>query len=410
MQVYLVGGAVRDRLLGRAVVDRDHVVVGATPQAMAALGYRPVGADFPVFLHPRSGEEYALARTERKSGRGYKGFSFHAGPEVTLEDDLARRDLTINAMAEDAEGRVIDPYGGQADLARRVLRHVSPAFVEDPLRVLRVARFAARFADLGFTVAPETIDLMREIARQGELDHLVPERVWQETRRALEEPAPGAFLRTLRACSALAVVFPELDRLYGTPQRAEFHPEIDAGIHQEMVSDMAANLAPGDALVGWCALMHDLGKGITPREELPRHVGHEHAGVPLVEAVCARLKVPAEFAELAKATCRHHLEVHRALELRPATVLELLERLDAFRKPDRIRVLLLACEADKRGRLGMTESDYPQARRVREAHAAAAAVSASAFVAAGLTGPAIGESMRQARLEAISRAIRDRSA
>jgi tRNA nucleotidyltransferase (CCA-adding enzyme) len=402
MQVYLVGGAVRDRLLGRPLADRDHVVVGATPEELLAAGYRPVGKDFPVFLHPESKDEYALARTERKSGRGYHGFTFHAGPEVTLEDDLRRRDLTINAMAEDERGLVIDPYGGRRDLEARLLRHVSPAFVEDPLRVLRVARFLARYAPLGFRVADETLDLMREIARSGELEHLVPERVWQETRRALEEPAPGAFVRVLHESGALAVVFPELAALYGTAQRAEFHPEIDAGIHQELVSDMAARLAPGDALVGWCALMHDLGKGVTPREELPRHVMHEHHGVPLVRQVGARLKVPSEFAQMAELVCRFHLDCHRALELKPGTLLELLERIDAFRKPERVRVLCLACEADKRGRKGLSEAGYPQAARIQGAFDAARAVTAAPFVAEGLEGDAIGAAVRQARVAAIA--------
>jgi len=402
MQVYLVGGAVRDRLLGRPHADHDHVVVGATPEALLAAGYRPVGKDFPVFLHPESKEEYALARTERKSGRGYHGFTFHAGPEVTLEEDLRRRDLTINAMAQGPDGTLIDPYGGQRDLEARLLRHVSPAFVEDPLRVLRVARFAARFAPLGFRVADETLELMRTIAREGELEHLVPERVWQETKRALEEPMPGSYLRVLHESHALAVVFPELERLYGTEQRAEFHPEIDAGIHQELVSDMAARLAPGDALVGWCALMHDLGKGITPREELPRHVAHEHRGVPLVRAVNARLKVPTEPAQLAELVCRYHLDCHRALELKPTTLLELLERIDAFRKPDRVRVLCLACEADKRGRKGMSEADYPQARRIAAAFDAARRVNAAPFLEQGLGGDAIGAAMRKARIAAIA--------
>jgi len=402
MQVYLVGGAVRDRLLGRPHTDADHVVVGATPEQLLAEGYRPVGKDFPVFLHPKTQDEYALARTERKSGRGYTGFTFHAGPEVTLEEDLLRRDLTINAMAEDEHGALVDPYGGRRDLEARLLRHVSPAFVEDPLRVLRVARFAARFAPLGFRVADETLALMREIARSGELEHLVPERVWQETRRALEEPMPGAFVRVLHESAALAVVFPELERLYGTEQRAEFHPEVDAGIHQELVSDMAARLAPGDALVGWCALMHDLGKGTTPREELPRHVGHEHRGVALVRDVNARLKVPSEHAQMAELVCRYHLDCHRALELKPGTLLELLERIDAFRRPERVRVLCLACEADKRGRKGMDEAEYPQARRIQAAFEAARRVSAKAFVAQGLEGDAIGAAVRQARVEAIA--------
>lgn len=399
---FLVGGAVRDRLLGLPVGDRDFVVVGATPEEMLAAGFKPVGVDFPVFLHPQSHEEYALARTERKSGRGYKGFSFHASPDVTLEQDLARRDLTINAIAEDADGRLIDPYGGVRDLEARVLRHVSPAFIEDPLRVLRVARFAARFAPLGFAVAPETMALMREIAESGELEHLVPERVFAELRKVLEGARPGVFLRVLRDAKALVVLIPELDRLYGTPQRPEFHPEVDAGLHQELVSDMAARLAPGDALVGWAALLHDVGKGITPREELPKHLRHEFTGLPLVDAVSARFKAPAEFAAMARLVCRHHLEVHRAFELRATTVLELIESLDGIRRPERMRVLTLACEADKRGRLGREDDDYPQGAYLRECLDAVRAVRAEPWLDRGLSGEAIGSAMRVARLEAIA--------
>lgn len=399
---FLVGGAVRDRLLGVPVGDRDYVVVGATPEAMVAAGFRPVGADFPVFLHPTTAEEYALARTERKSGRGYKGFVFHAAPDVTLDQDLARRDLTINAIAEDADGRLVDPFGGARDLEARVLRHVSPAFVEDPLRVLRVARFAARFAPLGFTVAPETMALMREIAESGELEHLVPERVFVELRKTLEGPRPGVFLRVLRDTGALAVLLPELDRLYGTPQRPEFHPEVDAGLHQEMVSDMAARLAPGDALVGWAALLHDLGKGITPRDELPKHLRHEFTGLPLVDAVSVRYKAPSEFAAMARLVCRHHLEAHRAFELRATTVLELVESLDAVRRPERMRVFTLACEADKRGRLGREDDDYPQGAYLRECLEAVRSIRAEPFVDRGLTGEAVGAAMRVARLEAIA--------
>ncbi|HKT30850.1 multifunctional CCA addition/repair protein, partial [Dyella sp.] len=292
MRIYLVGGAVRDKLLGRPVIDHDHVVVGARPEDMLAQGYKPVGKDFPVFLHPKTNEEYALARTERKTGRGYHGFAVHADPDVALEEDLARRDLTINAIAEDEQGQLVDPYGGARDIEQRVLRHVSPAFVEDPVRLLRVARFAARFAPLGFTIANETMALLRQMVRDGEIDHLVPERVWAETRKALSETQPSAFLRALRESGALAILFPEVDALYGIPQRAEFHPEIDTGIHIEMVLDAAANLAPGNDLVGFCALTHDLGKALTPKGELPRHVGHEHRGVEPLRVLAARLKVP----------------------------------------------------------------------------------------------------------------------
>ncbi len=402
MQTFLVGGAVRDKLLGRPVVDRDYVVVGATPEAMSRLGFRPIGRDFPVFLHPDTNEEYALARTERKSGRGYHGFVFRTDPAVTLDQDLERRDLTINAMAEDAGGRLIDPFGGARDLDARVLRHVSPAFAEDPVRVLRVARFAARYAPLGFRIADETLALMRRMVDDGEVEHLVAERVWAETRKALAEPQPSAFLQTLRACGALRILFPEVDALYGVPQRADFHPEIDAGVHVELVLDMAARLAPGDDLIGWCALTHDLGKALTPSDLLPRHIGHEHAGVAPLRALSARLRVPAEHLALAEHVCRFHLDIHRAFELRAETLLGILERIDAFRRPERVDRLLIACEADQRGRLGSAESAYPQAPYVRAAHAAAAAVNANAFVADGLKGEAIGEAVRKARVDAIA--------
>ena len=402
MQTYLVGGAVRDALLGRPVVDRDYVVVGASPDDLLALGYKPVGKDFPVFLHPRSGEEYALARTERKTGRGYHGFVFQADAKVTLEQDLARRDLTINAIAQDDQGALTDPFHGVQDIEARALRHVSEAFVEDPVRVLRVARFAARFAPMGFSVADETMALMRQMVRDGEVDHLVPERVWAETRKALAEPQPSAFLRVLRACGALAVLFPEIDALYGVPQRAKFHPEIDTGVHLEMVLDAAACLAPGNDLVGFCALTHDLGKALTPANELPRHVGHEHRGVAPLRALAERLRVPTEHAALAEQVCREHLNAHRAFELKPATVLKLLSALDALRRPVRLEHFLAACEADKRGRLGHENDAYPQAAYLRDARAAAAAVDASQFLAQGLIGPAIGAAMNAARVEAIA--------
>ena len=401
MRIYLVGGAVRDQLLGRPVVDHDHVVVGAQPDELLALGYRPVGKDFPVFLHPDTGEEYALARTERKTGRGYHGFAFHADPAVTLEQDLARRDLTINAIAQDESGALVDPYGGARDIEARVLRHVSPAFVEDPVRLLRVARFAARFAPLGFTVAPETMALLQRMGADGEVDHLVPERIWAETRRALGEARPSAFLRVLRESGALAVLFPEVDALYGIPQRPEFHPDVDTGIHMEMVLDAAAAIAPGDDLVGYCAFCHDLGKALTPAEVLPRHLGHEHAGVPRVRALSARLKVPNEYAALAELVCREHLNAHRALELKPATVLKLLNALDALRRPARLDTFLAACLADKRGRLGHGDDPYPPADYLRAACAAAADITAAPFVAEGLAGPAVGAAMEAARVKAI---------
>lgn len=401
MKIYLVGGAVRDRLLGLPPGDRDYVVVGATPQQMLDLGYKPVGRDFPVFLHPDSGEEYALARTERKSGRGYRGFVVDTDPAVTLEEDLQRRDFTINALAEDTDGQVIDPYGGQADLQARVLRHVGPAFVEDPVRVLRAARFMARLAPLGFQVAPETLALMREMAASGELDALVPERVWQELRKALASEQPSAFLATLHQANALASVLPEVDALYGVPQRAEYHPEVDTGVHQQMVCDMAAQLARGDDRIGYAALCHDLGKALTPEEELPRHVMHEQRGVAPVIALSERLKVPVEHRDLAVIACREHLNVHRLDELRDATVYELLARCDAFRKPERIAQLALVCEADKRGRLGSEAADYPQGTQLQRLHAAACAVNARDVAQSGLSGPEIGEALKRARIRAI---------
>lgn len=406
MRTYLVGGAVRDRLLGLEPGDRDWVVVGATPEQMLAQGFKPVGRDFPVFLHPQSGEEYALARTERKSGRGYRGFVVDTDPSVTLEEDLGRRDFTLNAIAQDEAGRLVDPHGGARDIEARVLRHVGPAFAEDPLRVLRAARFMARFASLGFRVAPETMALMREMAAGGELAELVPERLWQELRRALASARPSAFLQTLRACGALAAVLPEVDALYGVPQRPEYHPEVDTGRHQELVSDMAARLAPGDAAIGFAALTHDLGKALTPRSEWPRHVGHERAGVAPLRRLCERLKVPAEYRELAVVTCREHLNVHRLAELRDATVHELLARCDAFRKPERVARIALVCEADKRGRLGSEEEDYPQGRELVRLHAAAMAVSARDLAASGISGPEVGEALRKARIAAIGRARR----
>ncbi|TNJ35749.1 multifunctional CCA addition/repair protein [Arenimonas terrae] len=401
METYLVGGAVRDRLLGRPAGDRDWVVVGATPAQMIHAGFRPVGKDFPVFLHPQTREEHALARTERKTAPGYTGFVFHAEPTVTLEQDLERRDFTINAIAQRADGSLVDPFGGARDLEARVLRHVSPAFAEDPVRILRAARFLARFAPLGFTIAPETLALMRGMVAAGEVDHLVAERVWQELKKALEMPQPSAAIALLRDCGALARLLPEVDALYGVPQRPEYHPEVDTGIHTQMVLDMAARLAPGDALVGFCALTHDLGKALTPKAELPKHVGHEHSGVRPLRAVCGRWKVPAEFAAVAEIVCREHLNVHRLAELRPETVHDLIARCDGFRKPERIAQLALACEADKRGRLGLTETEYPSAPLLLKLHAAAAAVSAGHAVAAGLEGPAIGEWLRKARIAAI---------
>ena len=401
MDIFLVGGAVRDRLLGRPHVERDYVVVGATPDDLLARGYRPVGKDFPVFLHPESGEQYALARTERKTGPGYYGFATRFAPDVTLEEDLARRDLTINAMALDGAGRVIDPYGGQRDLAARVLRHVSPAFVEDPLRVLRVARFAARFAPLGFTVAPETIELMRAIVASGEMGALVPERVWTETERALGEDRPVAYLEVLRDCGALAAVFPEIAALYGVPQPGKWHPEIDTGVHAMQVLEVAAELSR-DTTVRFAALVHDVGKGLTPRAEWPRHIGHEEAGVGLIERMADRLRIPNEHRELAVLVARHHARVHRVAEHRPGTVLELLELTDAFRRPERFERFLLACEADARGRgAGLRARPYPQAAQLRAARTAAASARLDPAALQRVPGPLIAERMRAARIEAI---------
>ena len=404
MKTYLVGGAVRDRLLGRDGGDRDYVVVGATPEQMLAAGYSAVGKDFPVFLHPQTKAEYALARTERKSGRGYQGFTVHADPSVTLEQDLARRDLTINAIAEDDSGALIDPFHGVRDIELRRLRHVSPAFVEDPVRLLRVARFAARFAPLGFTVADETMVLLREMVGEGEVDHLVPERVWAETRKALVEPRPSVFLQVLRDSGALIRLFPEIDALFGVPQRVEFHPEVDAGLHTQMVCDMAARLAPGDALIGFAALTHDLGKALTPKDILPRHIDHEHAGLPAVRALCARYKVPTDYRDLAEIVCREHLNVHRLAELRPETVHDLIARCDGFRKPERIAQLALVCEADKRGRLGLEESEYPSRPLLLKYLAAAQSVGFKDIDGEGLAGPQIAEKLRRARIAAIKAA------
>ncbi|WP_379654559.1 multifunctional CCA addition/repair protein [Pseudoxanthomonas sp. UC19_8] len=404
MKTYLVGGAVRDALLGLPPGDRDWVVVGATQAQMEAQGFRAVGRDFPVFLHPDTQEEYALARTERKSGRGYRGFVVDADPGVTLEEDLGRRDFTLNAIARDANGALVDPYHGVDDIEARVLRHVGPAFVEDPLRVLRAARFMARLAPLGFRVAPETLALMRQVADSGELDALVPERVWQELRKALASPRPSAFLRTLHEAGALAHVLPEVDALYGVPQRAEFHPEVDTGVHQELVSDMAARLAPGDEVIGYAALTHDLGKALTSADVLPRHIGHEQAGIKPLLALSARLKVPTEHRELAVMACREHLNVHRIDELRDATVHDLLARCDGFRKPARIAQLALVCECDKRGRAGSAEDAYPQGETLKRLHAAACAVSARDVATEGLKGLQIGEAVRKVRIAAIGAA------
>ncbi len=403
MKIYVVGGAVRDELLKLPVQDRDHVVVGSTPAQMLAAGYRPVGKDFPVFLHPRSNEEYALARTERKTGRGYKGFAFHAAPEVTLEEDLARRDLTINAIARADDGTLVDPYGGVADIAARVLRHVGPAFVEDPVRILRVARFYARFAD--FSIAPETLDLMREMVENGEVDHLVPERVWQEFAKGLMEAQPSRMFEALRQCGALKRLLPELDCLFGVPQRAEYHPEIDTGVHVMMVVDAAAR-GGGGLSVRFAALLHDLGKGTTPRGEWPRHIGHEQRSVKLAEVVCARLKVPVECRDLAVLAARYHGDIHRAAELRPDTIVRLLEKSDALRRPQRFEQLLQACAADFNGRLGWEDKTYAAPARLLTALAAVQAVPAGEIAQACSDPAQIPPRIHAARVAAVAEALR----
>nr|WP_319526948.1 multifunctional CCA addition/repair protein [Pseudomonas laurentiana] len=408
MQIYKVGGAVRDRLLNRPVTDIDWVVVGATVEQMQALGYRPVGADFPVFLHPRSGEEYALARTERKSGRGYGGFTFHASPEVTLEEDLIRRDLTINAIAEDEHGQVFDPYNGIRDLEARILRHVSPAFAEDPLRVLRVARFAARYAYLGFKVAPETLELMRQLSASGELQALTAERSWKEISRALMEDQPQVFIEVLRACGALKELLPEVDMLFGIPQPPVHHPEIDTGLHTLSVLEQAA-VHQQPLSVRWACLLHDLGKGLTPEDEWPQHIAHEHRGCRLIKAVNQRFKAPRDCQELAVLVGEYHTHSHRALELKASTLLELLQRFDVYRRPQRFEEFIAACEMDARGRLGLEQRSYPQADYLRGAAAAARAVAVQPLVQQGLTGQALGDALKSERLKAL-KAYKDQAA
>lgn len=401
MEVYLVGGAVRDELLGIPVRERDWCVVGATPEEMTALGYRPVGKDFPVFLHPETGEEYALARTERKTGRGYHGFQFNTSPEVTLEDDLERRDLTVNAIAKAADGTLIDPRGGRADIEARLLRHVSDSFREDPVRVLRAAKFAARFSRLGFGLAPETLELMRAIVDDGEAAELAPDRVWKETEQALRGSHPQVFFEVLRDCRALAVVFPELDALFGVPQPAKWHPEIDCGIHTLLVLEQAVKLSD-ELAVRFAALVHDLGKATTRKEILPGHAGHEKRSVSLIRKLCSRLPVPKACRELAVLVAEFHTHCHRALELKPATVLKVLERCDAFRRPQRFQQILLACEADARGRTGLEDRPYPQREYFSGAMNAAAAILPADFVKEGLDGAAIGRALSEQRLAALT--------
>jgi tRNA nucleotidyltransferase (CCA-adding enzyme) len=400
MEIYLVGGAVRDSFLDLPVKERDWVVVGSTAEEMLRLGYRQVGKDFPVFLHPETHEEYALARTERKTAPGYHGFEVHAAPDVTLEQDLARRDLTINAMAIDTDGNLIDPFNGRDDLDAGKLRHISPAFAEDPVRILRVARFAARFARWGFHVAHGTNALMRRMVEAGEADALVPERVWAETEKALKEPNPERFFEVLRGCGALARVFPEVDALFGVPQPEKHHAEIDTGVHCMMVLQQATQLSD-DPRVRFAALTHDLGKGTTPPEQWPRHVGHEHRSVDLVRGLCERMRVPNDYRDLALITARYHGDAHRAAELRATTVLKLLEATDAFRRPERFEQFLLACEADARGRQGHENDPYPQGDLLREALQVCSSIDNRAIAAAGFKGEAFAEELRRERVAAL---------
>lgn len=407
MKIYLVGGAVRDSLLNISFTDRDWVVVGVTPEDMLSLGYEQVGADFPVFLHPKSKEEYALARTERKSGLGYQGFECQFSPDVTLEEDLLRRDLTINAMAQDENGELVDPYGGQADLANKVLRHVSPAFSEDPLRVLRVARFAARFQPLGFTIAPETMSLMQQMVEDGELEHLVAERVWTETRRALMEKSPTTYFQVLRDCGALKVWFKELDALFGVPQRPEYHPEIDCGIHA-LMSLEAAHKAQGSLAVRWAALVHDLGKALTPADVLPRHIGHEKRGLAPLKALHKRLKTPNDCAELAAFSSEFHTHVHRAMELKGSTIIRLFNRLDVWRKPERFEEFLQVCTADARGRTTFENTPYPQADYMRAALQHALSITAQDMMAKGFEGAKIRKALDEARAEHLQSVLKNK--
>jgi len=402
MEVYLVGGAVRDEQLGLPVKERDWCVVGATPEELRSLGYRQVGKDFPVFLHPETGEEYALARIERKTAPGYHGFEFHSSPEVTIEDDLRRRDLTVNAMAKTADGRLLDPFNGLQDLEHRILRHVSQSFAEDPVRILRVAKFAARFAPLGFRLADETLALMTEMVEKGEASELVPHRVWKECESALATEQPRVFFEVLRQCGALAVVFPEIDALFGVPQPEKWHPEVDCGLHAMMAVEQAAALSPA-VDVRFAALVHDLGKATTPKDKLPSHHGHERRSVRLIKNLASRMPVPSACRELALAVAEFHGHCHKARELKPSTILKVLERTDAFRRPERFEKFLLACEADSRGRTGFEERPYTQARYLSGALQAAAAVSVRDLTTEGMDGAQIGEALRRKRLQTISR-------
>ncbi|MCX7099105.1 MAG: multifunctional CCA addition/repair protein [Methylococcales bacterium] len=404
MQIYLVGGAVRDTLLGLTVTEKDWVVLGETPESMVKQGFRPVGKDFPVFLHPQNHDEYALARTERKTAPGYKGFTVHASPDVTLEQDLIRRDLTINAIAQTPQGQLIDPYGGQRDLKLRIFRHISPAFAEDPVRILRVARFAARYRHLGFTLAEETRALMQTMVAAGEVDHLVPERVWAELFKALKEPSPSAFFYTLKGCTALAKIFPEIDSLFGVPQPEKYHPEIDTGLHSMLCLEQAALLSDSPE-VRFAALVHDLGKSATPKENWPHHYDHENLGLPILENLCARLRVPNHFKVLGLQVMRYHTHSHKAFELRASTITDMLGQLGAFKANHTLEQFSLACIADAHGRTGLEQSPYPQAQLLAQAAKAAAAVDTASIVNSGLQGAKIGDAIRCLRIKAVAEVI-----
>ena len=405
VKIYLVGGAVRDQLLGLPVKERDWVVVGETPENMLQQGFRQVGKDFPVFLHPKSREEYALARTERKTAPGYKGFVMHASPDVTLEQDLIRRDLTINAMAMTPQGELIDPYGGQLDLKNRIFRHISPAFAEDPVRILRVARFAARYRHLGFSLVEETLILMRSMVTAGEVDHLIPERVWSEVYKALNEKSPSAFFYTLKDCTALAKIFPELNRLFGVPQPEKYHPEIDTGIHAMLCLEQAALLSSSPE-VRFAALVHDLGKGVSPKESWPHHHGHETQGLPILEQMCTRLRVPNSFKTLASQVMQYHTHCHRAFELRASTLTDMLAALGAYKPDNKFPEFLQACEADAKGRTGFEKSAYPQTKLLNGAAKAAMSIDISSILKSDLKGSHIGEAIRRLRIKAIAEFIK----
>ncbi|RDX36083.1 multifunctional CCA addition/repair protein [Kangiella sp. HD9-110m-PIT-SAG07] len=400
MEIYLVGGAVRDQLLGLDVVDHDYVVVGATPNAMKQRGFKEVGKDFPVFLHPETGEEYALARTERKSGHGYKGFEVDFSQDITLEQDLMRRDLSINAIAQQEDGTLVDPYNGQQDLQHKTLRHISPAFAEDPLRVLRVARFAARFRYLGFTVAPETLLLMTELTHKGELEYLTAERVWTETHKALATQSPQVYFEVLRECGALKILFPELDQLWGIPNPEKWHPEIDTGVHTMMVLEQSAHKTD-DVCVRFAAAVHDLGKGVTPKDQWPQHRGHEEAGVPLIQQLCRRIKAPKDYQSLAIQVSRYHLHSHKMFELRAKTVHKVLKSIGAYKKEAVLEQFIIACEADFNGRLGLEDKPYPQGDLLRQCYQVSKKIDAQPFIERGYEGAKLGEAIEREKIRKI---------